>query len=303
MPLGRGLSGWVVERPGLHLTDAQNDALLADIRRIGAKTLSGEDLDYGIFADRTANAALDRSVLTVIYDSKSKTAVGFNCMPILDIDIHGQAERVIHLGLVMVDPDTRSRGVSSLLYGFACILLLIRNQLRPVWISSVTQVPAVVGLVSELYSDTFSTPDKSARRSFAHLQIARRIMSDHRDAFGVGEEADFDKNRFIIRNAYTGGSDNLKKTFEEAPKHRKDKYNDLCEAELNYERGDDFLQIARLNGAAIRHYILRKDPDSPLLVPLIGLVYFALQSIILPALYWFDSSKSWGELRPWKARA
>ena len=300
MSLGGGLKGWVIECPGRHLEETTLEEVLADIRSIGAKTLKDEVLDYGIFAKRTANKALDNSVLTVIYD-KNGQAVGFNCMPMLEIDIHGETETVIHLGLVMVDPTTRSRGVSAMLYGFACILLLVRRQFRPIWVSSVTQVPAVVGLVSELYSKTFPTPHKQTKRSFTHLQIARRIMAHHREAFGVGPEAVFDQEKFIIQNAYTGGSDNLKKMYDDAPKHRNEIYNAMCRDELDYARGDDFLQIGVLDNAALRHYFLRKNPDSLLFGAFMAVMFFTIQSLFLPALYWFDSSKQWGELRPWKA--
>lgn len=299
LPLGRSISGWVIERPSLHLSHTQLDKLKADIKIIGQKTLPGNPLDYGVFQDGNDDA-YSCSLITVLYDTKTKEAVAFNCMPILEINVHGQPEEVLHLGLVMVDPDARSSGLSSILYGFACIITLIRKQFRPIWVSSVTQVPAVVGLVSELYSNTYPSPLPNSRRSFTHLQIARRIMEDHRSMFGVGEDADFDEQTFVISNAYTGGSDNLKKTFEDTPKHRKSIYNDMCAHNLDYNRGDDFLQIGRLDAAAVRHYFMRKDKDAPIIGPLVAVLFFSLQSLFFPLLQWLDHRKHWGELRPWK---
>ena len=299
LPLGRHVSGWVVERPALHLAPQMLAALQSDLRKIAEKTLPGTSLDYGVFQD--GNDALSRSLVTLLYDRKTAAPVAFNSMPILELEIQGQPEEVLHLGLVMVDPDARSGGLSALLYGFACILMLIRRQFRPVWVSSVTQVPAVVGLVYELYSNTYPTPDTASRRSFTHLQIARRIMEDHRFAFGVGQDAGFDEESFVISNAYTGGSENLKKAFDEAPKHRDTAYNDMCEDGLDYARGDDFLQIAKLDAPAVRHYFMRKDPDAPVAGPLVAILFFSLQSIFFPVLHWFDNRKSWGELRPWKS--
>jgi hypothetical protein len=77
-------------------------------------------------------------------------------------------------------------------------------------------------MVSETFSDVFPSPHPAARRSFAHLQLARGIMSRHRAVFGVGDEAGFDEARFVIANAYTGGSDALKKAFETAEIPRRD---------------------------------------------------------------------------------
>ena len=61
--------------------------------------------------------------------------------------------------------------------------------------------------------------------------------------FGVGPEADSTRRHFVIRNAYTGGSDNLKKSFESAQKHRATVYNEFCGKVLDYDRGDDVIQI------------------------------------------------------------
>ena len=99
-----------------------------------------------------------------------------------------------------------------------------------------------------------------ARQSFAHLQLARGIMRAHRAVFGVGDEAGFDEARFVITDAYTGGSDALKKTFEAAPKHRDEQYNAFCARELDYARGDDVLQLGRIDLAGARRYLLREVP-------------------------------------------
>lgn len=298
MPLGNGVKGWVVERPGLHISDPDCSALLGDLREIARKTLPEGPLDYGIFD--AASGAMDRSVITVLYDSKTDRPIAFNSMPLLEMDIQNRSMEIVHLGLVMVDPEARSSGLSAMLYGFACAMLLIRNQFRPVWVSSVTQVPAVVGLVSELYSQTFPSPKPEARRTFTHLQIAKRIMRMHRSAFGVGEEAGFNEETFIISNAYTGGSDTLKKTFESAPKHRDQAYNNLCEQALDYARGDDFLQIGKLDVAALRYFVFRMLPGSSARSSVMALIFFGFQFVFLPIRHWFDATKTWGALRPWK---
>jgi hypothetical protein len=160
-------------------------------------------------------------------------------------------------------------------------------------------VPAVAGMVAETFSDVFPGPDPSARRSFEHLLLARQIMARHRSAFGVGEEAGFDEARFVIANAYTGGSDALKKTFAAAPKHRREDFNEFCARELDYERGDDLLQIGRIDLAASRRYLLNDVPRGSLPGLLATLGFLVFQRVALPALYWFTADKPWGVLRPW----
>jgi hypothetical protein len=188
--------------------------------------------------------------------------------------------------------------LSWVLYGLTALVLFARDGLRAKWISSVTQVPAVVGMVGDTFSDVFPSLLSGARRSFAHLQLARGIMAEHRAVFGVGEEAGFDEARFVITNAYTGGSDALKKTFEAAPKHRNDNYNDFCARELDYERGDDVLQLGRIDLAGARRYLLSEVPHGSLPSLLAASAVLALQRLVLPVAYWLDDRRAFGTLRP-----
>ena len=97
----------------------------------------------------------------------------------LDVTLLGRDAEVFHLGLVMVDPGLRSHGLSWVLYGLTCLVLFVRRQLRPLWLSNVTQVPAIVGMVSETFSDVFPAPDPQVHCSFEHLVLAREIMRRH----------------------------------------------------------------------------------------------------------------------------
>src|SRR6202000_2181573 len=105
------------------------------------------------------------------------------------------------------------QGLSWVLYGLTTLVLFMRGGLRPKWISNVTQVPAVCGMVCETFSDVFPSPQPGNRQSFAHLQLARGIMRQHRAVFGVGDEAGFDGARFVNNDAYTRGSADVKKNL------------------------------------------------------------------------------------------
>lgn len=295
LPAGRGLTAYVCQCPALRLGEDKTAALVADMRQVAQSVLGDAALDYGVFDPRAS--ALEYSLVTILYEGKKPVA--FNALPIAEVEVGTVVEPVLHLGLVMVDPSARSKGLSSMLYGFSCVLFFLKNQMRPVWVSSVTQVPAVVGLVAELYSDTYPGLAGS-RLSFYQKLLGQGLMTRHRHIFGVGEDADFDQNHFIIRNAYTGGSDALKKTYDTAAKHRITAYNDMCRTQLDYDRGDDFLQIGLLDGRAVQNYLLRMIPDGNLLRVLCALVFFVFNALLLPVLYWFDNKRKWGGLRPFQ---
>jgi len=298
LPVGKGLKARVVEKPGLWMDAGERAALVRDVRAIALTTLDAKELNYGVFLPDSGQ--LDRSIVTLVFRTADRRPVAFNALPVIEIPWRGAVREILHLGLVMVAPDMRGKNLTSILYGLACILTFLRNQMRPIWISSVTQVPAVYGMVSELYSDVY--PGALERPTYEQTLIARRIMAGHRHAFGVGPEARFDEASFVIADAYTGGSDNLKKTFESAPKHRKEHYNEACGRALDYDRGDDFIQIGRLDLPAARKYLTRAVPRRSALGLVAGLAFFSLQRVFLPLLYWFDSARPWGELRPWRSR-
>lgn len=284
----------IVETPALWMTPEDLSRLSADLRAIATQTLPAGALTYGVFAAEPE--AMSGCVITLV-TRRDGTPVAFNALPLLRVEAAPRPVDVLHLGLVMVAPDVQSRQLSWVLYGLTCFLIFMRHQFRPVWISSVTQVPAVVGMVEGMFSDVWPGP-AAGRRSLTQLLIARRIMADHRAVFGVGPEAEFDEDRFVITNAYTGGSDHLKKSWEAAPKHRRDAVNAYCAEALDYERGDDVLQLGRMDMAAMRRYLAREVPRGARGSLIVAGGVLALQRLILPLIHWFDAGKPWSILRP-----
>jgi hypothetical protein len=291
-----GLTTRIVESPGRALGEEELERLVAQLRVVASKTLPAGDLTYGIFSGERER--LSRAIVTVICEEASGRPIAFNALSVMSVELDGQPAEVTHLGLVMVDPDAQGQGLSWVLYGLTTLVLFIRGGLRQKWISNVTQVPAVCGMVCETFSDVFPSPQANARASFAHLQLSRDIMRRHRAVFGVGEEAGFDEARFVITDAYTGGSDALKKTFDIAPKHREEQYNAFCARELDYARGDDLLQVGRIDLAAARRYLLSEVPAGSMPALLATSALLALQRLVLPIMHWMDDNRAFGILRP-----
>jgi hypothetical protein len=285
----------IVERPATWMSEEALAALIGDCRKVVAACLDGRQLDYGLF--EPSGEAWRRTVVTLVRNAATGEPCAFNAMPLLPVRHGAERVDVLHLGLVMVRPDVRSEGLSWILYGLTCFLLFARGRLRPLWISSVTQVPAVVGMVAETFDQVWpGQPGTSP--TFAHRLIARQVVGDHRGAFGVGGDAGFDEDRAVITNAYTGGSDNLKKGFDSAAKHRDSRYNDFCREVLDYRRGDDVLQIGQINLATMRRFLNESVPRGAL--PRLGvqLLVLGLQAVVAPALQWLAADRSLGRLRP-----
>ncbi len=284
----------VIERPGLWMEAGDLKKLVEDIHYV-IRTINVGELNYGISSG--ARDVLNKIVITLIYDVSTGKPIAFNALTIMECSLRGKPIPVVHLGLVVIDPNARARGLSWILYGFTTFLLFLKNRFKPLWISNVTQVPAIIGMVSESIGNVFPNPKLQTRRSYDHLLIAREIMASHRNCFGVGKEADFDEDQFIIKNAYTGGSDNLKKTFEEAPKHRNDIFNQFALKNLDYERGDDILQIGQVDIKSYYHYIIDSVPNESKLIILYKIFFHVFELSLVPILQWLSPTKQMGVLR------
>lgn len=285
----------IFERPGRWMTESRLESLCQDLKSVAAMSLSAGALEYGVFSG--AREHLENTVITIVRGKRGGKPIAFNALALMDVSLTHSRVRVIHLGLVLVDESERRKGLSWILYGLTCVLLFVRGGLQPIHVSNVTQVPAVVGMVSQTFSEVCPTPEDPEPRDFRKVLTAREIMRRHRHVFGVGEDAEFDEKSFIIRNAYTGGSDNLKKAFEDTPRHRDSRFNDWCEQSLDYDRGDDFLQIGEIDLQALQRYATRAIPGGAVpQVLAVGLLVFARRAL-LPAINWFNAGADFGPLR------
>jgi hypothetical protein len=286
-PVSARLEVVMWERPGVWCSDDELAHMVADLRAVAAAGQRGKEVPlYGVLLGERAD--LETRVVTMVYalEEAGPKPVGFNALSYFDIPMGTQVESVLHLGLTFIDPDYQRLGLPGLLYGVTAFLLLFKSGLRGFWISNVTQVPAVVGLVSDNYADVYPHYNERVRQSFTHLVLAREIMRHHRDAFGVGEEAGFDEQSQVITNAYTGGSDELKKTWEEAPRHRLDQVNAFCQRGLDYVRGDDFLQLGRCTMRSTLMFLRSKLPEGSPARLMFQALMLLLLSAFVPIIQW-----------------
>jgi hypothetical protein len=285
----------IVERPGRWMRPQVIEALLSDMQTV-AKTHIPAGLHYGILSGKKER--LDNAIISLLYDGSTRKPIAFNAYSLLDIELHGRPADVLHLGLIMIDPRYQALGYTWVIVGLPCLLVYLRSGFQTVWISNVTQVPAIVGKVAEAFSEIHPSPFNQTRRSFAHLSIARQLFERHRSAFGVGDDAWFDPEHFVIRNAYTGGSDDLRKRFEDTTHHRDPRANDFCRERLDYERGDDVIQIGLINFACVKEYLLRGVPRDSLPRLVFSALLVLIGRLVLPVVHWFHPGRQLGDLRP-----
>ncbi len=267
------------------MAEEKLNRIINDIHEVAIAGQGKDEIpDYGVL--KGTKEDLENRVITIGYDRITGKPVGFAAQIFLDVPLGLNVIEVLHLGLVYVAKDYQKKSVLGLLYILPNILLLIKHGFRSIWISNVSQVPSVIGVVSDYYEGVYPDPIHNTKQSLMQKSLSSGIMKSYRSAFGTGEEATYDSEKQIIYNSYTGGSDNLKKRFEECPKYRNEIVNDFCAANLNYERGDDFLQIGTLSGKLIHNFFAKRVAGVSRLQWLLYLFIAGVFTILLPILKW-----------------
>ena len=283
--LGDGIVFKVWEKPGRWMEKEKIENLLADMRHVALAANGSKEIpNYGVMKGDPDD--LKNRLITIGYEKKTGKPVGFAAQIFLDVPLGIKIAQVLHLGLVYVVPAFQKKSVVSLLYILPNILLLQKRGFRPLWISSVTQVPSVVGIVADYYHDVYPDPIHNNRQSLMHKSLSDGIIKFHRVAFGTGDDASYDGTQQIIFNSYTGGSDNLKKKFEACPRYRDERVNLFCQENLDYNRGDDFIQIGVLSGRLIHNFFKKRVAGVSNIQWLAYLSVAGIFITLLPILKW-----------------
>jgi hypothetical protein len=251
------LEATIYDRPGLWMDDGRLAGLQREITEVAQAALPGT-LNYGVFLRE--RRPYQNRLIVVGRTRVGGAAAGFNALPWLDVRLGDRTMPVMHFGLLVIHPRHQRQGLQGLLYGLGAFNAYHRVRQRPLYISNVTEVPAVFGAICDQTVAPFPHYCSSEPPPPLYRDIARAILQQHRHEFGVGPEAVFDADRFVIQGSYTGGSEGLKRRFDDLPGYRVDTCNQFCRAQLDYDRGDDFLQIARLDHTVISNWLTRRIP-------------------------------------------
>ena len=254
VPIGGGYAIRLLERPGRFCTPAQCADLTSVLRSVADRCVPSGGLRYGVLSG--SQERLSTALIALTLDPEDN-GVGFSATMTFDMQAGGRSLTVVHAGLCLIDPSERRSGLCGLLTALPAVMAVVRNGLRSVWFTNVTQVPAVAGVFINAAKNVWPAPDCSSEPPSVHRVIATTLFERHRAVFGVGDEAIFDGDRFVIANAYTGGSDELKKRLEECPDHRDLRHTAWCRELLDYGRGDDVIQVGYLSAAHCLWLVLR----------------------------------------------
>ncbi len=279
-----GLKFEIWEKPALWCTEEQLQRIIKDVTDVVANSEDAIDVpEYGVLKGEASDLA--KRIISIIYD-KDDRPIAMSAQIYFHIELGATTEEVLHLGLAFVSKASRGKNITTLIYGLPNLFILLKNGFRKQWISNVTQVPAAFGLVQDFYTSCYPSMYQDEPNQEQKI-IAQKIFNEHKQAFGVGEEAIFLAEDFIIEDSYTGGSDNLKKTFAQCAKYRADTRVDVfLEDSLDYARGDDFMQVAFLDIKFIIRTLKNKVIQGALGNFIVNIFLALFLTIVLPYFRW-----------------
>jgi hypothetical protein len=205
---------------------------------------------YGVYLP--SREPYENRIISIVFDEITGAPVGFGAMVHLPLQLAAQRLTLIHLGLVITTKNRLGRELLFLIYFWPLLYLLALRKLQSYWITSVSMEPTIIGAVSDNFGSVFPHYSKRAQPTKLQSMIAEIVFNEHGHEFGMGSNAVLDKENFVISGSCCGPSDALRVDYRHSARYVMPACNRFCEDTLDYERGDELLQVGQVScGASI----------------------------------------------------
>ncbi len=236
-------------RPGRHMGAAELQRFHGEILAV-AQTCLEEIPHYQCLTGDVKQ--YERLVIAVARDRQGRM-IGFCSAYLLEA---GDIGDVLHLGLTCVRPDARGGGLTHKLTSKVVIGHLLRTSwITPVWISNVACVLSSLGNVGMHFEEVYPSPFLKMPTN-EHVAIAKLIDEKFRWELYIDKDATFDQNNFVFR-ASVKGNMFQKEEQDRRYRHREDWLNDFYANLMDFQNGDEVLQIGRISFIAYPKHVLR----------------------------------------------
>ena len=238
-------------RPGLHLSDKKFRRLHRQVLDVASDCFD-EIPRYQIMVG-TREEWSDK-VVAFAWRRDGKLA-GFCSTVILWIPGVG---KILHLGLTCVRKSDRSAGLTHMLTKKAIGAYLVRHKpVGKLWISNCAAVLSSLGNVAKHFKDIYPAPGGLAAPRVEHFLIAAAINTAYRKKIYIMDDAIFDADNFVFRGSVKDTV--FQKSDEDARfHHRQQGLNDYYRGLMDFENGDEVLQIGYASTFAQLSYQLRR---------------------------------------------
>lgn len=238
--------------PGKIYSDMQLNRLVAELRMVTASCLDTVPYYQALSGKRED---LEKAIIAVARNKEGKM-LGFCSALALDIEDHG---KVFHTGLTCVHPDARGKKLTHKLTSKVLLQFLMREALfQDVWISNCACVLSSIGNVAMYFEDIYPSPYGVPAPSPTHIKIAQEISKNYREQIAINEDAIFDQENFVFRGSVEGTSFE-KNEADTRFHHRNQALNAYYQDILNFDNGDEVLQIGKCSLFTFPRYMMKRS--------------------------------------------
>lgn len=239
----------IYNRPGKDLSEKELEKLHEEILSVAGECL--DEIPH--YQCLTGERKEYSRVIISLARNKEGKLLGFCSSYILEVG----SKNVLHLGLTCVSPQARSLGLTHKLSSKVVKFYLLNYSLfKPAWISNIACVLSSLGNVALHFEDVYPSPFKR-EPSAEQKEIARYISENYRFELYINKGARFCDQRFIFEESVTGTM--FEKSAEDKRFfHRNHTVNHYYKNMINFERGDEVLQIGKVSLFTVPKYALKK---------------------------------------------
>lgn len=236
--------------PGRSWSDEDLATLVEELRDIASTCFDSVPLYQCLTGER---AELARNVITVARTPEGR-ADGFSSAVLMDVDGVGP---VLHIGLTAVRPTTRSLGLTHRLMSKLIWRYITRHRyLRTSWFTNVSCLLNTLGQFGLNFDQVYPSPNGPPVPSETHRLIARAVDEKYRKPIYIGEKSTFEWETFVFREC--SKTTVFRKSADDKRFHHRDpNINNFYMRLLNFEDGDELLQVGQLSVPAYIRYSAR----------------------------------------------
>jgi len=178
-------------------------------------------------------------------------------MLLLRVDGVGE---VVHLGLTCVRPDDRSAGLTHRLTRKALTGYMVRKKpVGKLWVTNCAAVLSSLGNVAMHFEGVYPSPDGPEAPTEVHRLIAQTVHEYYRDKIYIHKRAVFDEENFVFRGSVEE-TVFQKDEEDERYRHRIQELNSYYGRLMDFEKGDEVLQVGFCTVLTSIRHIWRKRP-------------------------------------------
>lgn len=231
------------------MTDEELNGLHQELTEVALECFDSIP-DYNCLSGRRSEYS--RLIIVVSRDAQNRMN-GFCSSCILDA---GELGTIYDLGLTCVSPRARGLGLTHKFTTKVVMYYVVRySPFKPVWISNVACVLSSLGNIALHMEEVFPSPFKEA--PLPHQQkLANYIDKHFRKELYISPDATFVESNFVFKGSVPGTM--FEKSAEDIKLyHRNKKLNNYYKDLMDFQNGDEVLQIAKVSLLTYPKYLLK----------------------------------------------